>query len=201
MRRRILLNFRRLMRDDGGVTIIEFAFIAPVFFLMLIGMFDFGFQVYAQSVLSGAMQKAGRDSALEPGGLTAEQLDASVTRRALMILPSATIEFSRSNYKDFADINKPEDFDDTDGDGICNNGEPFDDYNFNGVWDADRGESGQGGARDAVLYAATITYDRVFPLYNMFGISQESTLYSATVLRNQPFAEQGERVPEIGNCE
>jgi hypothetical protein len=44
------------------------------------------------------------------------------------------------------------------GDGVCNAGEPFEDANANGSWDADQGKAGSGGARDAVLYEVQVTY-------------------------------------------
>lgn len=199
--RRVLPFLSRLRRDEDGVTIIEFALIAPVFLLMLIGLFDFGFQVYAQSVMSGAMQDAGRDSTLEPGGPTAAELDASVADKVATVIPSANIVFTRRNYRDFSDVRQPEKFDDLDGDGFCNNDEPFEDINGNGTYDLDRGQSGQGGADDAVLYEVTATYDRMFPAAEMIGVGKSVELYSATILRNQPFADQAERNPEVGNCE
>ncbi|AKQ42062.1 hypothetical protein CP97_08570 [Aurantiacibacter atlanticus] len=186
--------------NEDGAAIVEFALIAPVFLLMVVGIFDFGFQLYAQSVVNGAMQAAGRDSTLEPGGPTPAQLDNSVSSRVHYVIPSATIEFTRTNYEDFRDVSQPERFDDTNGDGECNDGEPFEDLNGNGSFDLDRGRDGQGGADDAVLYVASATYDRMFPLSGMMGIPKSVTLSGATVLRNQPFADQGERNPVEGNC-
>ncbi|MGB3166236.1 MAG: TadE/TadG family type IV pilus assembly protein, partial [Alteraurantiacibacter sp.] len=198
--RRLPAFLHRLRRDERGVTIVEFAIIAPVFLLMLVGLFDFGFQIYAQSVMNGAMQAAGRDSTLEPGGPTAAELDASVSDKVLLVVPSANVAFTRSNYENFTDVRQPERFDDTDGDGTCNNGEPFEDVNGNGTYDLDRGMSGQGGADDAVLYEATASYKRMFPMAEMIGIGKDVEIYGATILRNQPFADQAERNPEVVNC-
>ena len=96
----------------------------------------------------------------------------------------------------------PEDWDDADNDGTCNNGEAFEDANSNGTWDANAGTDGIGGARDAVLYAVTIDYPRLFPIYAFLpGQSNTFSLTTNTVLRNQPYDAQSVNPnPPTGNC-
>lgn len=193
-------TMRRLRRDESGVTVIEFGFVAPVLCLLLMGMFDLGFQAYAQTNLSGAMQEAARKSALEPTTITTNQLDAEVTEAIQAVVPSANVTFTRKNYETFDDIDKPEDFTDNNGNGICDNNEPFEDLNGNLNWDQDRGRNGLGGARDAVLYTASASFDRVFPLYGFIDIPSTATISASTVLRNQPYDEQTDRQPVVGYC-
>jgi len=97
------------------------------------------------------------------------------------------VAFTRTSYASFSDVGRPEDFTDVNSDGACNNGEPYEDANGNGKWDADQGKSGQGGSRDAVLYEVQVTYPRPFPVMAIFGMSPNYTLTSRTVLRNQPY--------------
>lgn len=54
--------FRRRLRKDGtrGAVAIEFAFIAPVFFLLLMGIIETGVMFYSQNVLLLSTQTAGR---------------------------------------------------------------------------------------------------------------------------------------------
>ena len=191
----------RLARNEDGVTIVEFAFVAPIFLVILLGIFDFGFQIYGQAVLTGSMQTAARKSTLEPGGLTSEEIDELVQNSMNFVSPWSEMEFTRSNYRDYDDVRQAESFSDENGDGECNDGEPFEDVNGNRTFDTDRGVAGLGGADDVVLYEARAKYDRVFPFWKFIGVEQEVELYSATVLRNQPYANQGERIPEVGNCE
>ncbi len=193
-------TMRKLRRDESGVTVIEFGFVAPVLCLLLMGMFDLGFQAYAQTNLSGAMQEAARKSALEPTVITTNQLDAEVTEAIHAVVPSAQVSFERKNYETFDDIDKPEDFTDNNGNGICDNNEPFEDLNGNLNWDQDRGRNGLGGARDAVLYTASASFDRVFPLYGFIDIPSTATISASTVLRNQPYDEQTDRQPVVGYC-
>lgn len=192
--------FRRIGRDRQGATLVEFAFVAPALVLLLLGLFEFGFQVYARSVLQGAVQQSARNATLEGGAMNVSALDGAVRDQVHNVLPNATLAFERTNYSNFSDVRLPEEYTDNNGDGLCNNNEPFEDLNDNGVWDEDRGQSGQGGARDAVLYTATATYGRIFPLHDMIGLSNEVEIEASTVLRNQPFSTQAERTPEVGNC-
>ena len=201
MMRRSVRSMRDLRRDNQGMALVEFAIIAPVFILMLMGLFDFGMQVYGRSLLQGAMQEAARDATLEGGDLSAEELDADVLSQVQNILPRAEIEFTRTNYANFSDVGQPEEFTDSNGDGVCNNNEPFEDVNDNDTWDADRGQDGLGGARDAVLYEAVAEYDRMFPLHGMMGWDSKVTINASTVLRNQPFDTQEERTPIVGSCD
>ncbi|MGB5779527.1 TadE/TadG family type IV pilus assembly protein [Allopontixanthobacter sediminis] len=190
----------RLARDTSGVTVIEFAIVGPVLVLMIMGMFDLGHQLYVNSVMQGSLQQASRSSTLETGASQTSTIDAKLTKRLKDISPGGTVVITRKNYQNFTDITLPEEWTDTDADGECNNGEPFQDINFNGGWDADRGRDGAGGARDAVLLTAVITYDRLFPMAGLLGFDEEVSVSGTTVLRNQPYNEQADRTPVVGNC-
>jgi hypothetical protein len=192
---------RRLYADYSGATLIEFAIVAPVLLLMIMGLFDMAHMQYSRSVLHGAMQKAGRDLTLENANSQQVNIDQRVTNKIRTVMPrDATIELEKMSFFEFADVNEPEEFTDMNNDGICNNNEPYIDANENGSWDEDRGRDGIGGARDVVLYTATVTYPRLFPMYSMAGMSDTVTIEASTVLRNQPFDEQNDRVTTPGNC-
>lgn len=191
---------RRLLGDSSGVTLVEFAFVAPILIVMIMGIFDMAHTQYTNALLSGTLQKAGRDMTLENAGSQQAATDERVRNQVLKLVPAgATVEFERLSHFDFADIDEPEEFSDDNGDGVCNNNEVFADANDSGQWEPNRGRDGIGGARDAVLYRATVTYPRLFPMYELIGMPNEVTLRSTTVLRNQPFAAQDRNI-RTGNC-
>lgn len=191
----------RLAKDEGGMTLVEFAIVAPVFFLLLIGLFDMGHQLYATSILQGTLQNSARQATLENGFSVQNDIDQALETQLQRVMPVADVEITRRNFQNFTDIVTPEDFTDSNSDGICNDNEPFEDLNGNGTWDQDRGRDGLGGARDAVVFKATATYKRMFPLANMVpGIEEDVVIEASTVLRNQPYNEQGERIASTGNC-
>lgn len=191
---------RKLASDCNGATLTEFAFVAPVLILMVMGIFDMAHTQYTRALIHGAMQKAARDMTLENASGALASVEEGVRDEVLKVTPStATVTFEKLSHFDFTDIGEPEEFDDDNNDGICNDNEVFVDANENNQWDADRGQSGIGGARDAVLYTAIVSYPRLFPMYGLAGMPQNVTLRASTVLRNQPFDEQ-DRSTDTGNC-
>lgn len=188
---------RRARQDKRGVTAVEFGLIAPTFLILLLGVFDLGYTVYARAILDGAVQKAGRDSALETGTNATATLDAKVKENLGPIAGNATFEYIRTNYRDFAKVGLPEDFSDDNDNAVRDAGECFTDENANGLWDDDLGKDGIGGARDVVLYTVRMTYPRKFPLYGLIGLDADTSIASATVLRNQPYGDQASETKEV----
>ncbi len=186
--------------DESGATLVEFAFVAPILMTLLMGIFDMAHTQYTSALVNGAMQKAGRDLTLESAGSRQSIIDQSVIDAVSDVAPnSATVTLEKLSFFDFSDIGKPEEYRDLNFNGACDNDEPFEDANDNGQWDPDRGQAGIGGARDAVLYTATVTYSRLFPLAGLAGLPETVTVETSTVLRNQPFDEQ-DRTVETRNC-
>lgn len=192
---------RRLARDREGVTVIEFAIVGPVLMLMIFGLFDISHTQYTSSVLNGALQKAGRDLSLQSAATTEAAIDARVRDQVSSVMPrGATITFEKLSQFDFSDVNTPEEYDDLNGNGRCDAGEPYVDANNNNSWNATRGRVGLGGARDVVVYTANVSYPRLFPLFSMIGLPQNVTISASTVLRTQPYADQAARVTTVRNC-
>lgn len=191
-----------LLRDRAGVIAVEFALVAPVLMIMLMGLFDLSFNMYTTQMLQGAIENAARNSSIEGATGKEAKLDGMVTTAVRAVAPSAALTFTRRAYSSFTKAGRPEDFTDVDSNGTCNKGEPFEDANGNGKWDAVGGKSGFGGARDAVLYTVTVNYTRPFPIAALIpGQSKTFTLSAATVLRNQPYGQQAANAaPATGSC-
>ena len=195
MTRRAAL-LRRLRRNERGAALVEFALTAPVFLLVLLGIFDFCWQMYAQQVLQGAVSEAGRDSTLQAYALNQSALDDRIETQVLNIFHNATVTFTHKAYDRFDQVGVEERYTDDNDSGSYDAGECFDDFNNNGRWDADRGIEGNGGADDVVLYTVSMTFDRVLPVWKMLGQPQSTTLSYSTVLRNQPFASGSDAPPD-----
>jgi Flp pilus assembly protein TadG len=196
---------RGLATDERGSTLVEFSVVAPVMGILLLGAFDVGHTLYMRSVLQGVVQKTARDSTLQDAGtpVQAQLLDDRVRAQAKAIANNGDIQITRRFYRTFSDAAaaKAEDWSDINKNGRCDDGEPYEDANQNSVWDADGGDQGQGGAKDAVLYKVTITYPRMFPLYNLINVPNTTTVSAETVLRNQPYGDQGSyAAPVQRNC-
>lgn len=182
--------FKTLRRDQDGATLTEFGFVAPVLVLMVMGIFDVAHTQYTSALVNGAMQKAGRDLTLESAGSQQGTIDQTVIDQVSNVVPStAKVELEKLSHFDFSDIGEAEEIVDDDN-GVCDPGENYIDANGNGRWDSNRGDSGIGGARDAVLYTAVVTYPRLFPMAGLAGLPENVELRASTVLRNQPYDEQ-----------
>ncbi len=187
---RLFALVRRLRRQEKGLAMVEFALTAPVFLLLMMGIFDYSWQLYARQVLQGTVAKAARDATLEKYATSQTALDDYVRNSVLKVFNSANVTFTRKVYDSFEEVGNPEPYKDSNNNGRYDTSptkECFEDINGNGVWDADRARSGNGGADDIVLYTATMKIQRVLPVWKMLGQPQESTITASTVLRNQPF--------------
>ena len=194
-----------LVGSQTGITLVEFGIVAPVLCVMLLGAFDMAHTLYARSVLEGTLQKAARDASLEAGTDAAVRavIDQKVRDQVAPLVGDADIRFTRRFYRTFSDAAaaRAETWTDSDSNGSCDNGEPYDDENNNGVWDSDGGNDGQGGAKDATLYTVRVSYPRFFPIYNLIGGSNTARLSASTVLRNQPYSDHGSyQAPQVRNC-
>jgi Flp pilus assembly protein TadG len=181
------------LRDSRGISTVEFALVAPVLLLMIMGFFDLAHREYATAVLQGSLQKAARDSTLESGTAQATTLDAAVKSQVTKILGSKAVFATpvRLSYYDFGRVGQAETFvDKIPKNNKYDKGECFQDVNGNATWDADLGKTGNGSAEDVVVYQQTVTYPRLFPMAKLLGWSTTQQITASTVLRNQPYGNQ-----------
>jgi Flp pilus assembly protein TadG len=199
----------RLRDDERGATAVEFAFIAPVLFLVLMGTFDLSYRTFIHATLQGEVQKAARDGTLEGGASALSSLDARIENRVKPMVSNATFAFDRKKYTSFSRAGQAENFTDGNGNGVRDAGECFQDENGNGAWDPLGGvNASQGGSNDIVQYKVTVTYPRIIPMegvFKMMGITTTNwganqTISSTTVLRNQPFGAQAAGPTTVAVC-
>lgn len=198
-------SLSRLPLEERGAAAVEFAVVAPVMALLLLGGFEVAHTLYTRSILQGVVQKTARDSTLESGttAQAAKALDDRVIAQASALANNATVKITRRYYRTFsaAAAAKAEAWTDTNTNGICDAGEPFQDENQNNTWDPDGANAGQGGAKDTVVYTATMEYPRMFPIA-MIGGGSTTKLSASTVLRNQPYGDQAAyAAPVVRNCQ
>jgi len=192
-----IADWRALGRDERGSTLLEFGLIAPTFLILLLGCANLGQMLYGKVLLNGAIEAAARSSSTENRDTTAA--DTMVRKIVGPILPGASYTISRFSYYDYTDVGRMEKFTDGNGNGTCDNGEPYIDENGTGGWDNVR-RSGQGGADDVVVYKVVTQYSPLFKIPLMPGQWQQITLTSQTVKKNQPFASQANYSTLTGNC-
>lgn len=189
---------QRLRIAETGTSVMEFGLIAPVFFTLLFGMFDVSHMIYARSVFVGAVEQAARTAALETGDT--EELDAMIEAALNPVIPGVELELQRESYFDFNDINRPERFNDQNGNETCDNNEQYFDENRSGDWNANIGLEGNGGANDVIVYTATVTYEPLFKIPFLPKSWNKRSMTTRTVKKNQPFGNQVEYATTPGIC-
>ena len=196
------IRFRLLggafVRDERGISAVEFALVSPMFLSVLMATFDLGFGVYTKAVLQGAIEDASRQASIENTQWTV--IENKVKNQILAVIPtsdpSTDISFTLDPkvYEDYDDLILPEQFTDTNSNGSRDAGECYMDRNNNRQYDINVGLAGRGGAQDVISIKASVTYKRIFPLWAFTGQSQNQKIEATTSLRNQPFGAQAARV-------
>jgi Flp pilus assembly pilin Flp len=194
----VIRLLRRLRRDRGGATIIEFALITPLLLTVILGFCEVAYQAYVQTVLTGAMQRAGRNSTIQ-GNETAtanNAIDAIVIKRISSVAKIVSWKPTRKSYAQFGQI-APEPFEDNNTNSKYDAAtECFTDVNGNKKWDVDPGTAGQGSANDVVFYQMDVTYQRLLPVSRLIGLGQQVPIVATTILKNQPWQNQSAFTPE-----
>ncbi|MCP1470732.1 Tfp pilus assembly protein PilE [Sphingobium sp. OAS761] len=182
----------RLRRDRRGVTLLEFGLISPALILTIMGIGDLAYTSYLRSVARGTLEKAARAASV--GTLNATQFDAYIQSQmaAIAAKNGSPPSIVKKSYYNFSRVGKPEKItSDTAPLGTYNSGDCYEDANGNGSYDAAGGSSGLGSADDIVYYEVTITQPRLFPMAKMLGWSANQSITVTTMVRNQPWANQG----------
>lgn len=192
-----------IRQDRRGVTAVEFAMLAPVLIAMLLGLMDMAHTMYTIQMLQGTIQQVARNATIEGAVSRGTALDNRMSAAIHAVSPRARVSFSRKSYANFTETGRPENFSDLNGNGTCDENEPYEDANGNLAWDTDPGRIGFGGARDVTVYQVFVDYPRIFPVHVFVpGMRDTASLTSRAVLRNQPFAGQSAHpVPATAFCQ
>lgn len=190
----MIARLRRLGRDTGGVTLVEFALVAPVMFLLIGALLELGYVAFARSTLESAILDASRRARVaECPGEAAALIEAEVIDRMAVVIShdGAPPEFTVRSYgNEFGNVGNPEPFNDLDASGSFDPGEPYTDINGNGRWDEDMGKDGSYGSfGEVVQFTATFEVASLLPFVaaRINGNEGFYPIAAETVVRNEPF--------------
>jgi len=180
---------KSITKDNGGATALEFAFIAPVMLLLMMGIIEFSMIMFTQTVMESATSNTSRmgRTGFSLAGLSREQqLINNVATRTAGLLNPSLITVTMQTYSSFDRVNDPEPFIDSNNNGVYNSGEAYTDINGNGQWDQDMATAGAGNANDIVVYTVSYPWQITTPLVNavignIFAVSARS------VVKNEPY--------------
>lgn len=179
----------RLAGDRRGATMIEFAFVATPLCIVLLGLTDFGYRIYVNSVVEGTVHQAARLATV--GNKTPNEIDDFVKSKLSTFSTNGTVTITKTNYYQYSGIGKPEKLTtDINGNGAWDTGDCYEDLNSDGKWNSVAGRNGLGGSDDIVYYMVSLVYPRVVPMGGFLGWSSTETSSAMSVMRNQPYASQ-----------
>lgn len=191
-----------LASDKRGISAVEFALIAPVFLLLLMGGLDIAYQAYVRSTAQGALETLTRSITVQGAQEAAARTRMDSTIHA--VAPSGMIDVTRgsvSRFRNFGamerltqDLNNNGVLDgpvDTDHNGIPDKSDCWEDIDNNGVRNVVTvGADGIGGADDIVRYKVDVSFRRLFPISTLFNLPEQVTVSATSLVRRQPYESQ-----------
>lgn len=174
---------RMMLRDCcKGASIIEFAIVAPVFMLLLVGFIELGLIFFTSTILESATGISSRigKTGFAPAGVNREEFIRSELRRLSGgYLSPDLLQIDVVSYKSFASIGQPEPCTTAGDPPPCVNG--FDDVNGNGQWDADQGAAGVGTRGKVALYRVNYPWSIFTPLMRQV-IGNSNGIYNISAI-------------------
>lgn len=180
---------RRFRRNAKGVTAVEFGLIAPVLFLLIMGIVELGLMMAAQGVLENAVfsgSRTGKTGYKDTGKTQQQMILAAIKKGSASYIDENKVALTSMAYEDFDKI--PEPFSDTNKNGKWDTGESYSDLNGNGKYDTSAGTSGYGGSGQIVVYTATYDWKLFTPMLSrLIGTNGVVPLTARVVLKNEPY--------------
>ncbi|MDE3059889.1 MAG: pilus assembly protein [Pseudomonadota bacterium] len=193
MNKRRLPLFRcyaAIRQCQRGISAIEFALVAPVFLMLMMGIIDFSMIMFTSAVLESATNntaRLGKTGYVASGTTRQQEIINDVATRTAGLLDSSKLSIATEVYSNYNDIGQPE---------PCISpptapcpgtpGVNFTDINGNGTWDADMGAAGLGNAGDVVVYTVSYPWKIMTPIVSAI-IGSTFTVTARAVVRNEPY--------------
>ncbi|MDY0883289.1 TadE/TadG family type IV pilus assembly protein [Dongia soli] len=172
------------------MTAIEFAFVAPLLFLLSMGTIEVGLMMFNMSTIEGGLREAARYGVTGQEATSGErkaEIVAVLKRYAIGPVEIDPSRISTKVYTSFGNIGQPEPYTDTNGNGQYDQGEPYTDVNVNHQWDADQGADSPGSGNEIVQYKVDYDWDVLTPIMRQFlGKDGKMPMTATVVVQNEP---------------
>lgn len=190
LRRIRALRRARLLRERSGVTALEFAFIAPVLMLMMMGIVEFSLIMFSMAAMESATiitARLGKTGYVAPNTTRDQMIRDNIKNRTAGLLNPNLIDITYKVYSNFDKVGQPEPC-------IIPSAPPcpgtagtnFSDINGNGQWDSDMGAAGLGNAGDVVVYTIVYPWPVMTPGVGVIT-GNPFNIIVRTVVRNEPY--------------
>lgn len=182
---------RKVHSDQSGATIIEFALVAPIFFLLLLGIIEFGMIGFSQVAIESAVSATAREASLgkSVGGDRVQYVRQHIRTKLRGLINVDQLVISASTVVGGGAV-EPD---------VCLSSPPriggpcpppllWEDGNRNGVYDETVPVTSLGGAGDIVEVRVYYPWKIQLPFLNkFFGENGIFMMSSSTIVKNEPF--------------
>lgn len=182
-----------LIDDQAGVTALEFAFVAPVFCLILSGIIELSLIMFVQNAMESATFTTSRtgSTGYVANGLTrVQEITQTVDAKTAGLLNPQILSIT---YEVYANLQQAALVSEPCITLKCGTGVAATDYqdiNGNNKWDADLGTAGLGNAGDVVVYKVSYPWKVTTPLVSAI-LGSPFTITANAVVRNEPYSTGG----------
>jgi Flp pilus assembly pilin Flp len=193
IRRQLRRKLVQFFGDRTAATAVEFAVLAPVLFLAVIGIIELAVLLTVQVLLEGSVREASRFgiTGYTPAGTTRDaQIRATIAQYTVGRVDMNNIVIVTRVFQSFGQIVRPEPCYKWLASGTCDTSSPqnYSDSNGNGHWDDGNGTNGSGGSGDIVLYTVHYRHQMMTGLMRrIMGINGWVALEASVLVRNEPW--------------
>ncbi|GAA4042246.1 hypothetical protein GCM10022281_24210 [Sphingomonas rosea] len=197
----MIATFRRMLCDEGGANIVEFALLSVPLLGMILGFGDLAYQTYVKANLQASLNDIARTAVVEDPriggtGTIEDRIQAAIKDRMKSLVSNGTYTFDIQNFKNFSAIDRPESLiTDKNKNGQYDAGDCWEDSNPNGRFDTSAGRAGLGGAEDVVVYNVGLSAPHLFPVLGFVTSNPKYSVSASALVRTQPYANQ--RQPDV----
>lgn len=196
--------FRQWIKSEDGATILEFALVAPVFFLLLMAIIEFGLIMFTSVALESAVMQASRDASIGKcatppcgHGDRVSYLQNRIVQKTQGLIGSDQVVVTAKRVVDSGELPVPDvclkDGKATVG-GACNGCPPggqctYEETNGINGYQGDAGSLALGAAGELVEIRVMYPWMVQVPIMRrFFGTNGIMMISSSTVIKNEPFS-------------
>ena len=191
VRRKLREKLVQLLGDRTAATAVEFAVLAPVLFLAVIGIIELAVLLTVQVMLEGSVREASRFgiTGYTPAGTTRDaQIRATIAQYSVGMVNMSNVVIVTRVFQSFGQVVRPEPCYKWLASGTCDTSSPqnYSDANGNGHWDDGNGTNGSGGSGDIVMYTVHYRHQMMTGLMRrIMGINGWVALEASVLVRNE----------------
>ncbi|HET6620242.1 MAG TPA: TadE/TadG family type IV pilus assembly protein [Dongiaceae bacterium] len=181
-------SLRRLWREQGGTTAIEFSFIALGLIYFMFGIIEFAMAMTVGNSLEAATNlssRLGKTGYVVEDETQEQTIRDEIERRVGPLIDMTKLTITNQVYNDFSSLTNPDILEDQNADGDTDDPGEWTDVDGDGFKD---GAGGVGKAGEIVVYKIMYPWSVITPFMGkLIGDNGVLNLVAYSVVKNEPY--------------